>query len=65
MSRQRSLIFITNLSSTTALAEELAQAEEYALQIAPTTDKGLDLLAGRQFDLIILDINRPIEEKIQ
>jgi len=61
MPRQRSLIFVTNRSSTTTLAEEFAQGEEYSLRIAPTVDEGLKLLAGQQFDLIILDINRPTE----
>ena len=65
MSRQSSLLFIANRSSTSTLAKEMAQGPEYALQIAPTVAKGLKLLAAQQFDLIILDINRPTRATLE
>ncbi|MBA7532101.1 Transcriptional regulatory protein ZraR [subsurface metagenome] len=56
MPRQQSLIFITNRSSTGALAEQIARADAFRLEIAATINKGLELLVERPFDVIVLDV---------
>ena len=65
MPRQPSLLFIANRSSSSTLAKEMAQAGEFGLKTAPTVAKGLELLAAQQFDLIILDINRPTRATLE
>ena len=65
MSRRRELLFITNRPSTVSAAEPLAKQQSYGLATASTPADGLRLLAERQFDLIILDIDPPGESVLQ
>ena len=65
MPRRRELLFITNRASTASMAQTLAKDQAYSCQVAPTPDKGLELLAEQQFDLIILDIDHSTEAILQ
>ena len=58
MPRQQSLLLITNQPSTTTLLGQIAPSASHFLQTATTTTEGLDALAARKFDLIILDLTR-------
>ncbi|NIA07103.1 MAG: AAA domain-containing protein [Actinobacteria bacterium] len=65
MLRRRELLFITNRPSTASIAESLSQEQSYGFQTAATPADGLHLLAERQFDLILLDIDRSPEAVLQ